>query len=172
MPLLHHALLRVAEVTTEVVVVVARDAPDPAFPPGLAVRVARDPTDESEGPLAGLYAGLLATAPADTALVAAGDMPDLQTGVLVEMLSVYAESGADGVALQDGEGFRPLPCVVRTGAAVEASHMLLHAGRRSLLELLQAVTLAVIDEPTWTALDDRKATLRDVDRPEDLASLD
>ncbi|MGH2589524.1 MAG: molybdenum cofactor guanylyltransferase, partial [Actinomycetota bacterium] len=84
MPLLHHAVLRLAEVCGDVVVVVAPDAVDPALPVGVPVRVARDAT-EGEGPLAGVYAGLLAVT-TDVALVAGGDMPDLQTPVLLEML--------------------------------------------------------------------------------------
>ena len=45
---------------------------------------------------------------------------------------------------------------------------LLQAGRRSLRELLAAVTTVVIDEPTWTALDPERRTLIDVDEPADL----
>ena len=101
MPLLHHAVLRLAEVCPEVIVVIAPDATDPILPVGVRAKVARDPT-EGEGPLAGLHAGLLAAA-AECALVAGGDMPDLQTAVLLEMLRVADEAQTDAVALQDGE---------------------------------------------------------------------
>ncbi len=61
-PLLHHAVLRVAEVADDVVVVLAPGASGAGLPPG--VRVANDPT-EGEGPLAGLHAGLLAAVRSD-----------------------------------------------------------------------------------------------------------
>lgn len=166
MPLLHHAVLRLGEVCGQVVVVLAPDAPEPAMPPGVAITIARDPT-EGEGPLAGLHAGLLA-APSDLALVAAGDMPDLQTRVLLELLQVADEAPVDAVALQDGDRYRPLPCVVRSAAAADATHTLLHAGRRALRDVLDALRVAVIDEATWVALDPARRTLFDVDAPSDL----
>jgi molybdopterin-guanine dinucleotide biosynthesis protein A len=166
MPLLHHAILRVSEVCREVVVVIAPDAPEPSLPIAVSARFARDPR-EAEGPLAGTLAGL-ALVSADLALVAGGDMPGLVTGVLVEMLRVAAEAPVDAVALADGDRPRPLPVVLRTEAASEAAHTLLHDGERRLRALLDALRVAVIDEPTWQALDPRRATLHDVDTPEDL----
>jgi len=167
MPLLHHAVLRLAEVCGDVVVVVAPDAVDPTLPVGVPVRVARDAT-EGEGPLAGVYAGLLAVT-TDVALVAGGDMPDLQTPVLLEMLGVADEARVDAVALQEGDRARPLPCVIVAERAVDVAHTLLHSGRRSLRDLLDALHVAVIDEPTWHALDPLRQTLFDVDEPSDLS---
>ncbi len=166
MPLLHHAVLRLGEVCGQIVLVLAPDAAEPPMPPGVDVRIARDPT-EGEGPLAGLHAGLLA-APSDLALVTAGDMPDLQTRVLLELLQVADQAPVDAVALQDGDGYRPLPCVVRSSAAADATHSLLHAGRRALHDVLDALRVAVIDEETWVALDPERRTLFDVDEPSDL----
>jgi molybdopterin-guanine dinucleotide biosynthesis protein A len=167
MPLLHHAVLRLAEVCGDVVVVVAPDAVDPKLPVGVPVRVARDAT-EGEGPLAGVYAGLLAVT-TNVALVAGGDMPDLQTPVLLEMLGVADEARVDAVALQEGDRARPLPCVIVAERAVDVAHTLLHSGRRSLRDLLDALHVAVIDEPTWHALDPLRQTLFDVDEPSDLS---
>ena len=96
-------------------------------------------------------------------------MPDLSTAVLLEMLRVGAEASVDAVALQDGDRFRPLPNLVRVVPARDVAHSLLHAGERSLRVLLQALRTAVIDEPTWTALDPSRGTLHDVDEPGDLA---
>jgi molybdopterin-guanine dinucleotide biosynthesis protein A len=166
MPLLHHAVLRLAEVCRDVVVVLAPGATEPSLPVGAPVRVARDPT-EGEGPLAGVYAGLLAVT-TEVALVAGGDMPDLQTPVLLEMLRVADEARVDGVALQDGDHARPLPCVVVAERAVDVAHTLLHSGGRSLRDLLDALHVAVIDETTWHALDPLRRTLFDVDEPSDL----
>jgi molybdenum cofactor guanylyltransferase len=166
MPLLHHAVLRLGEVCAQIVVVLGPGADEPPMPPGVVVAFARDPT-AGEGPLAGLHAGLLA-APSDLALVAAGDMPDLQTRVLLELLQVANDAPVDAVALQDGDRYRPLPCVVRSTAAAEATHALLHAGRRALHDVLDALRVAVIDEATWVELDPARRTLFDVDVPSDL----
>jgi molybdenum cofactor guanylyltransferase len=164
--MLQHAVLRLGEVCSEVIVVLAPDAPEPSMPIGAAARFARDPT-QGEGPLAGVHAGLLAVG-TELTLVTGGDMPDLQTRVLLEMLQVAAEADVDAVALQDRDRFSPLPSVVRTARAVEFAHALLHEGRRALRDLLGALRVAVIDEPTWLALDPERRTLLDVDTPSDL----
>ena len=165
-PLLHHAVLRLAEVCREVLVVIPPDGPEPALPVAVPARVVRDPA-EGEGPLRGVLTGL-GHAETQWGLVAGGDMPELRTAVLIEMLRVGGEATVDAVALQDGVAFRPLPCLLRTAEAREASHALLHEGERSLRALLDALRLAVIDEPTWTALDPGRRTLFDVDAPADL----
>ena len=95
-------------------------------------------------------------------------MPDLQTRVLLEMLQVAGEAEVEAVALADGDRFRPLPSLVRTARAMEVGHALLHDGRRALRDLLDALRLAVIDEPTWVALDPERRTLFDIDTPSDL----
>jgi molybdopterin-guanine dinucleotide biosynthesis protein A len=166
MPLLHHAVLRLGEVCSEVIVVTAPDALERPLPIGVDIRVAGDPV-EGEGPLAGLHVGLLA-ARHEVALVAAGDMPELQTRVLIEMLRVADEAETDAVALADGDQTRPLPCIVRTTKGIDVAHALLHDGRRALRDLLDALRTAVIDEETWVALDPGRRTLFDVDEPDDL----
>jgi len=159
-------VLRLGEVCSEVIVVLAPETPEPPMPIGAPARFARDPS-EGEGPLAGVHAGLLALG-TELGLVTGGDMPDLQTRVLLEMLQVAQEAEVEAVALQDGDRFRPLPSVVRTARAVEVAHTLLHDGHRALRDLLDALRLAVIDEPTWLALDPQRRTLYDVDAPSDL----
>ncbi len=165
-PLLHHPILRLAEVCREVFVVVAPDAPEPSVPIALPVRLVRD-ASEGQGPLAGVLAGL-AEVGTDWALVAGGDMPTLQTSVLLEMLRVAGAAGADAVVLGDGDRFRPLPMVLRSRPALEAAHALLHSGERRLRALPDALRTATIDEDTWVSLDPDRATLRDVDEPGDL----
>jgi len=166
MPMLQHAVLRLGEVCSEVIVVLAPEAAEPSMPIGAAIRFVRDPR-EGEGPLAGAHAGLLAVG-TELALLTGGDMPDLQTRVLLEMLRVAADADVDAVALQDGRRFRPLPSVLRTSRATDAAHALLHEGRRALWDLLDGLRLAVIDEGTWSALDPERRTLFDVDTPSDL----
>jgi molybdenum cofactor guanylyltransferase len=165
-PLLHHAVLRTGEVCGEVVVVIAPGAPEPSMPPGAVVRVVRD-AEEGRGPLAGLLRGLEATS-TELAIVAGGDMPDLSTAVLEEMLRVAGGSEVDAVALQDGDRFRPLPCLVRVAPARDGAHALLHEGERSLRALLRLLRITVVDEVTWSALDPRRGTLHDVDERSDL----
>jgi molybdopterin-guanine dinucleotide biosynthesis protein A len=148
------------------VLVLAPDQPEPSIPVGAATRFVRDARD-GEGPLAGLSRGL-ESASTDLAIAAGGDMPDLSTAVLLEMLRVVGEASVDAVALQDGDRFRPLPCLVRVAPARDAAHALLDAGERSLRSLLNALRVAVIDEPTWTALDPARRTLFDVDEPGDI----
>ncbi|MDP9326964.1 MAG: hypothetical protein M3P10_02030, partial [Actinomycetota bacterium] len=94
--------------------------------------------------------------------------PTLQTSVLLEMLTVAGQAGADAVVLLDGDRFRPMPMVLRSRPAREAAHALLHAGERRLRALPEALRTAAIDEATWLGLDPQRATLRDVDEPRDL----
>jgi molybdopterin-guanine dinucleotide biosynthesis protein A len=165
-PLLHHAILRLLEVCGRAVVVIGNAADEPHMPAGVDVTFTRD-TRADEGPLRGLGAGLDV---ADTPVVVAvgGDMPDLQPEVLREMLRAARETGAVAVALSDRGETRPLPCVLRTEPAADAVAILLGSGRRSLRDLLAAVTTVVVDEPSWTALDPERRTLIDVDEPDDL----
>lgn len=166
MPLLHHAVLRLGEACGTVVVVLSPGAEEPSLPVGVPARIARDPT-EGEGPLAGLHVGLGAVR-TELSLVAGGDMPDLRAPVLFEMLRIAAEAQVDAVGLQDGEGYRPLPCVLHTATALDTAHALLHAGHRRLQDLLGALRVAIVDESTWRALDPDGRTLFDVDVPGDL----
>jgi molybdenum cofactor guanylyltransferase len=166
LPLLHHAILRVAEVCGDVVLVLAPEVPEPELPVGTTTRVARDAV-EGEGPLAGLLAGLLEVS-TEWALVAGGDMPELSTAVLLEMLDVAREAPVDAVTLAEEGGYRPLPIALRAGPAREAAHHALHDAERSLRGFLDGLRVAVVDEPTWHALDPQRRTLRDVDTPGDL----
>jgi molybdopterin-guanine dinucleotide biosynthesis protein A len=166
MPLLHHVVLRLAEVCDDVVVVIAPEGVEPPLPLGAPARVVRD-AREGEGPLAGAYTGLSALR-TELALIAGGDMPELQTPVLLEMLRVADEAPVEAVALADGAGLRPLPAVLRVVSARDAAHALLDSGRRRLRDLLDALRVAIIDEDTWQALDPERRTLFDVDEPGDL----
>ena len=165
--MLHHSILRLVEVCDDVVVVIGPDASPPALPPGAPVTIARDAI-EGQGPLAGVLAGL-AGITNDLAIVVGGDMPELSTPVMLEMLAVVGQTSADAVALADEGRFRPLPIVVRPRRAREVAHAAIHDGERSLRGFLSRLRVAVIDEPTWHGLDPERRTLRDVDEPGDLA---
>ena len=166
MPLLHHPVLRLAEVTGDVVVVLAPGAPEPPMPPGAPVRFTRDPHD-GQGPLAGAVAGL-DLVDRELAVVVGGDMPGLSAEVVLEMVRVATGGPAEAIALQDGDRYRPLPVVVRVARARELGRSLIQQGERSLRSWLGATSTTVIDEVTWTALDPGRETLRDVDEPADL----
>jgi molybdopterin-guanine dinucleotide biosynthesis protein A len=165
-PLLHHAVVRLSDVCLEVVVVVAPKGPEPDLPDRRGLRLARDPV-EGRGPLAGLAAGL-ADVETELALVAAGDMPDMSSSVLLEMVAQARESGADAAALEHVGTLRPLPVVLRAEPAREAARALLGRGERSLTALLTALRVTRLAESTWLPLDPHGSTLRDVDLPEDL----
>lgn len=163
---MHHAVLRLAEVCEEVVVVLGPEGPEPDLPVGPSLRLARDPV-EGLGPLAGLAAGL-AEIRTELALVAAGDMPEMSRPVLVEMVAQALDSGAEATALEQGGTPQPLPMVIRAEPAGEAARELLGRGERSLRALLSSLRVTRVGESTWRVLDPEGATLRDVDKPEDL----
>jgi molybdopterin-guanine dinucleotide biosynthesis protein A len=164
-PLAHHAARALASVCGEVVVVVAPGRPAPDLPAGPPFRMVRD-AREGEGPLAGILAALgdLST---PLALVAGADMPGLAPPVLAEMLRVARAARVQAVVLAEGDGHRPLPCVLRREAR-EVASALFSSGERSVRGFLGALRVAVIEEDAWRALDPTGETLRDVDRPEDL----
>ena len=164
-PLLHAPIEVLSGICDDVIVVRAPGRSGDDLPPG--VRVANDPT-EGEGPLAGLHAGLMAAVRSNTALVVGGDMPELQPAVLRELLAVLDRARVDAALLADGDRPRPLPAAVRTWPAADVAHTLLHAGRRRLRDVFDALRTAVVDEATWTALDPERRTLIDVDEPGDL----
>ena len=164
-PLLHASVEALSAICDDVIVVLAPGRTGEDLPPG--ARVANDPT-EGEGPLAGLHAGLMAAVRSGSALVAGGDMPELQPAVLRELLAVLDRAEVDAAVLADGDRPRPLPAAVRTWPAADVAHTLLHAGRRRLRDVFDALRTAVLDEATWTALDPERLTLIDVDEPGDL----
>jgi molybdopterin-guanine dinucleotide biosynthesis protein A len=166
MPLLHHPILRLAQVCSDVVVVLSPDAEEPRPPEGVHVRFVRD-DEPFAGPLAGLAAGL-ATMRTELALVAAGDMPDLQTRVLLAMLGRIEDPAIRAVALEESGELRPLPCVVRVEPVRAAAVMLLEQGRTSLRELLGTIEVETMSEDGWLALDPGRRSLVDVDEPGDL----
>jgi molybdopterin-guanine dinucleotide biosynthesis protein A len=117
--------------------------------------------------LAGLLVGLEA-AGEPLAIVVAGDMPTLIPEVLATLVDALDDETVDAAALVLDGAARPLPVALRVGAATAAATELLGQGRRSLRALLARLRTTTIDEEAWRRLDPDGATLRDVDRPEDL----
>jgi molybdenum cofactor guanylyltransferase len=166
-PLIHRPIRALGALAADVVVVQAPDAPDLPMPEGVRTRIVRD-AEEDEGPLAGVIAGL-AVVDTPTALIVAGDMPELQVAVLRTMLRTLQEPGVAAVWLDDGERPRPFPLAVRTHEAHTMAGSLFASGERRMRALPMALDARVLPEPVWTALDPQRLSLRDVDEPSDLA---
>jgi molybdopterin-guanine dinucleotide biosynthesis protein A len=165
-PLLDHAIVAVLAVASDVVVVVAPDADRPV-PDG--VRVVRDAI-AFEGPLAGLATGLAAlAADVEGVIVVAGDMPTLSPDVLRLLLGVLDGSPAIEATVLDDGG--PMPMAVRRAAALVAARDLLAAGERRLRALPVRLLAEVLPGTMWRSTDPAGLTLRDIDRPTDLSSV-
>lgn len=166
--LLDHAVDAAAAVAREVLVLVPPVAParGVARPGSVPVVVVRDP-EPFGGPLVAVLAGL-ERAREPLAFVVGGDMPSLSTAVLAAMLRRLESSGADAVVLGYRGRREPLPAAFRVGAATPAARRLLGSGVRSLQSLAGALRTVELAEMEWRPLDPAAATLRDVDRPEDL----
>ncbi len=166
-PLFHHAVLALAVLSDEVLVVVAHEAgDDPPLPSDAAVpvRVVRDEVSDA-GPLAGLVAGLQA-ADSETVLIAGGDQPDLAPSLL--RLLVGSIRKADAAVLAEHGRPRPLPAVLRRTPALAAARARLSSDQRSLRALVADLAPLVVPERTWRRIDPDGAWRRDVDEPEDL----
>lgn len=177
-PLLHAAIRAIATACAEVVVVVPPSGLDFFLPSDLPTPL-REVADAQAfgGPLIGLLAGLGA-AQQQLVVIAGGDMPSLDPAVLRLMLRRMltgpgnrpAYWAAQGVALElDGQAQR-LPLVLERSAAISAASDLVASGERSLGSLLSALDIALLPEASWRELDPDAATLRDVDRTDDLVS--
>jgi molybdopterin-guanine dinucleotide biosynthesis protein A len=168
--LLDHAILAVAGVAREVLVLVPPVGDTPRLPRAedstVSITAVRDP-EPFGGPLVAVLAGL-EHAREPFALVVAGDMPRLSREVLAAILRRLETSDADAVILAFRGRRQPLPLGLRVGAATGAARRLLADGLRSLQSLADAMRAREISEGEWRALDPVAATLHDVDRPEDL----
>jgi molybdopterin-guanine dinucleotide biosynthesis protein A len=161
--LLDHAIAAVGPLARETIVV-GRPNETPHVPDGTIV--VHDPS-AFEGPLIGLLTGLRgATQP--VGLVVGGDMPTMVLSVLEALIARLDDPTVDAVVLEDDGRDRPLPTAVRILPATSAAERLVAAGERRLGALYEALATAVIDEPTWRALDPDGKTLRDIDMPADL----
>jgi molybdopterin-guanine dinucleotide biosynthesis protein A len=166
-PLLHHALRAVASTCDEVIVIIARDGPEPTLPTGIGatLRVVRDRMVHP-GPLAALLTGA-GVATGDRLLVVGGDMPSLRPPVLARL--VHWTRG-DGACLLADDRPQALPFAADRETLIREADPLLRTGDRSLRALLTRLDLERIPEAEWRVMDPVAASLSDVDRPEDLAS--
>jgi len=166
-PLLAHAIVAVAAVAAEVLVVAAPGStPDLPRDLGVPIRVVHDP-EAHGGPLVGVLAGASA-ATHPQLIVVAGDMPGLAPAVLAALLEAVDPPTVSAIHLAAGERIQPLPFAASTGAVLATAADRLAAGSRSLRDLLLALDAVALPEATWRPLDPEGTTLRDVDVPADL----
>ena len=161
--LLDHAIAAVRPVATEVLVITA-----PLGAPAVDedVRVVRDASPFG-GPLLGLAAGLAAAREA-IVLVAAGDMPELEPGVIELLLAALDDAHVDVAVLAEGDRPRPLPMVVRRDIARATAERLIETGERRLGAVTEELVRTVIAEPVWRMVDPEGRSLRDIDTTGDL----
>ena len=103
-------------------------------------------------------------------LVAGADMPTLAPVVLIALTRALDATGSGWAAaalIQRGV-LRPLPAALRNGAATQAAAALIADGERSLTALFRRLATRALAEGEWRGLDPAAATLRDIDRVEDL----
>jgi molybdopterin-guanine dinucleotide biosynthesis protein A len=167
-PLLLSAVGAIATVCSEVVLVLAPDAVEPAIPTDVvpAVRFTHDP-ERHGGPLVGMLAGLDA-ASEPLALVVGGDMPWLQSAVLRLLIEEAERLAARAVVLRFDGRDQQLPIALRVEDARVIARRLIGDGSRRIDALLDELRSDGIEETRWRGLDPDGWTLRDVDRPGDL----
>lgn len=166
-PLFHHAVLSIAPLCHEVIVVVAAKGAAPPLPADapVPVRVVHDRIADA-GPLAGLAAGLEA-ARSELVLVTGGDQPDLMSALL--RLLIDSIRDADAAVLAEDDRPRPLPAVLRRSPASEAARARLASDQRSLRALIADLDPVIVPERNWRRVDPDGTWRLDVDRIEDLS---
>jgi molybdopterin-guanine dinucleotide biosynthesis protein A len=166
-PLFWRPLRALASATGEIVLVLAAGAPEPQLPLlGTSVRVVRDPAAD-QGPLVALASALRGVT-TEWALLAGGDMPDLNTALLRGMVVRARASTADVVALADNEDAWPMPALFRVSTARPAASRLVESGERRLRAIVRELETEALDERWWSQHDPAGSWRRDIDRPADL----
>lgn len=165
-PLLALAIDAVARVCDEVVVTIAPGYRPPPLPAEL--RLVVDPTPH-EGPVSGILSGA-ATTEMGVLLVVGGDMPTLVPAVLEMLVAATRDSGRPTVlGLGDVDTPQPLPHALQRAALSGWPGDRPREKSPSIRSLLRSLDCRVIPEAVWRSLDPAGLTLRDVDRPDDLA---
>jgi molybdopterin-guanine dinucleotide biosynthesis protein A len=155
-------------VATELIVVLAPGDDRPLPASSVPVRRVADP-ESYGGPLVGLLAGL-ERAREPFVVAVGGDMPSVRPAILAALVAALAAAPAHvGAAVLSSQGrIVPLPAVLRTGSATDAVRRLVADGERRLRSTFDRLATRVLDEAEWRPLDPDAASLRDVDRPQDL----
>jgi molybdopterin-guanine dinucleotide biosynthesis protein A len=169
-PLLDHALVSLALVVGELLVVIPPSGDPPPLPAlelhRIPVRIVRDP-EPFGGPLVAVAAALEVTT-ASRALLVGGDMPGLQAQVLVSLLGALDGDDADVVLLEGPGPVQSMPAALRTTAARAAAREARAEDDRALRALYDRLRVVTLPLATWTIFDPERRSLRDVDTPGDL----
>lgn len=167
--LLSLAVATLSDICDEVIVTVAPDYRPRDLPANARVVVDAAPFG---GPLLGLLSGARATE-RDRLLVVGGDMPTLVPDVLRQLLAALSGPQHELVVLGLGRSDepQPLPLALKRRSLLERHPDHESMDGRSLRWLLDRLDRRVIPEASWRLADPMALTLRDVDRPEDLADL-
>jgi molybdenum cofactor guanylyltransferase len=120
------------------------------------------------GPLAGLDAAL-AAALEDVVIVVACDMPFV-TSALVERL-VSLAGGYEAVVPRTDRGYHPL-CAVYTRACRAAVARMLAEGRRSMMAVLEHLSVRIVFEEELRAFGDPGRLLANVNTPAEYQELE
>jgi molybdopterin-guanine dinucleotide biosynthesis protein A len=146
----------------KIVCVAAPDQPLPRLPE--RVRVVRD-REPHVGPLAGLTSGLaVLESDADAVYVTGCDVPLLVPAVVSRLFDLLGE---DEIAVpHDGERYHPLAGVYRTGV-LSAAEMLLAAGERSLVSLIDRCRSRTVALDALREIDPNLGSLTNCNTPED-----
>jgi molybdenum cofactor guanylyltransferase len=160
--LLGHVAGTLAGVAEPVVVVAAAGQDLPPLPPGVVVM--RDPAPD-RGPLEGLAAGLAAVAGrAPAAFATSCDAPFLRPALVRRLLDLLGDNAA---CVPHVEGrYHPLTAVYRADV-LPAVRRLLDAGRRRLLDLLDAVPVRAASADELAAADPDLVSLRNLNTPDE-----
>jgi molybdopterin-guanine dinucleotide biosynthesis protein A len=170
-----HVVGRMAQISDDVVVLVAHDdatAERPDSPGG--VRYVGD-GQEWPGPLVAVAAAL-DDVTHDIALIVAADMPVVPIRIL-ELLVGYLDAPDEPVTpapvagLELSRAIQQIPIAVRRDRVMAALRESIGAGERRLGVLARLPDALAIPEPAWRALDPNGDSLRDIDTQEDLAAL-
>jgi len=159
--MLEHAVRVMHEVADEVIVV-AR--PEQTMPAG--VRAVHDPVSDL-GPLAGIVAGLSASA-TDVNVIVACDMPLVRATVLRRLAELRGDADIC-VAVADGQA-SPL-CAVYRKQVGRVGQALLDAGERRVMALLDQVPTTRVDAAVFRDLDPDLESFISCDTPEAYAAL-
>ena len=149
------------EVADEVIVVARAEQPMPA-----GVRAVHDPVVDL-GPLAGIVAGLSASA-TDVNVIIACDMPLIRAAVLCRLAELRGDADIC-VAVADGHA-SPL-CAVYRKQVGSVGQELLDAGERRVMALLDRVATKRVDATALRDIDPDLESFISCDTPEAYAAL-
>jgi len=156
-PLVDHALARLAPQVREVMISANRNIADYA---ARGVRVLADASDDFPGPLAGILAGLRATATPWLA-VAPCDSPRLPID-LVERLAAGVDEKAGAVVQRADERLEPVCCLLSAALADDLASYLAGGGRKVEGWIARHAAPVRFDRP------DDEAAFANLNTPDDL----